>query len=79
MPKADRDKIGKAVTKAQENWGKAHLHAGSSIRHLHGNFYECRVDLAKRLVFVFEATPPALHFTFMGDHVAVKNYIKGQK
>jgi hypothetical protein len=53
-----------------EGFGNPHAHSGLSIRKLSANLYECRTDLAWRLVF--EAKKGVLSFDFAGDHDEVR-------
>lgn len=59
----------------QKGFGNPHAHAGISIRKLGKHLYECRTELAWRLVF--EARKGLLTFDFAGDHDAVQNYLRG--
>jgi hypothetical protein len=60
-----------------EGFGKPHLHSGLSIRKLGKRLYECRTNLAWRLVF--EANKSVLLFDFAGDHDEVRNYLRGKR
>jgi mRNA-degrading endonuclease YafQ of YafQ-DinJ toxin-antitoxin module len=59
-----------------EGFGNPHAHSGLSIRKLGANLYECRTDLAWRLIF--EAKKGVLSFDFAGDHDAVRKYLRGK-
>lgn len=60
----------------QQGFGNPHAHTGISIRKLHKHLYECRTELAWRLVF--EANKGVLTFDFAGDHDEVQNYLRGK-
>lgn len=61
-----------------EAFGKPNLHPGLGIRDLGGGIYECRSGLDLRLVFVKDSgtKPPTLYFDMVGNHDAVKKYLK---
>lgn len=61
-----------------ESFGKPHMHTGLGIRDLGGGIYECRSGLDLRLIFVkdTETKPPTLYFDMIGNHDAVKRYLK---
>jgi len=58
-------------------FGKPHLHTGLGIRKLGKNLYECRTNLAWRLIF--EAQKGTLTFDFAGNHDEVQNYLRGKR
>jgi hypothetical protein len=58
-------------------FGQPHAHTGLSIRKLGKNLFECRTDLAWRLVFT--ADKGVLSFDFAGNHDEVQNYLRGQR
>ncbi len=60
-----------------EGFGNPHAHAGLAIRKLGKHLYECRTNLAWRLVFV--AQKGVLVFDFAGDHDSVQNYLRGKR
>ncbi len=60
----------------QEGFGNPHAHAGISIRKPGKHLYECRTELAWRLVF--QARKGLLTFDFAGDSDDVQNYLRGQ-
>ena len=60
-----------------EGFGKPHVHTGLAIRKLGTHLYECRTDLAWRLIF--EARKGTLTFDFAGDHDEVQNYLRGKR
>jgi len=79
-PKPDRKRVGDAIRKAQENFGKPHLHSGSGIRDLSSgrkrlHVYECRVSKPVRLVFTLER-PALLYFHMIGTHDDVLKFLK---
>jgi hypothetical protein len=66
--------VGDAINRAAENWGVPHKHAGIGLRHLTGNYYECRSGLKTRLLF--RASPGLLYFFFEGNHNQVRAFLK---
>ena len=60
-----------------EGYGYPHAHTGLAIRKLGQRLYECRTELAWRLVF--EATQGVLTFDFAGDHDEVQIYLRGRR
>lgn len=59
-----------------ESFGQPHAHSGLSIRKLGKRLYECRTDLAWRLIF--EERKGVLTFDFAGGHDEVQNYLRGK-
>jgi len=74
MPAADRKAIGEQIAAAQRCIGQPHSHRGIGLRKLRDDYYEIRLGLKLRLLF--ENTPDALIFEFVGDHDDVKNFLK---
>ena len=79
-PKSDRKRVGDAIRKSQENFGKPHLHSGTGIRDLSPSgkrvhVYECRVSQSLRLVFTLER-PALLYFHMIGTHDEVQRFLK---
>lgn len=75
MSATDRKVLGQCIAEAQRLMGQPHLHRGIGLRKLRDEWYEIRVGLKLRLVF--ENTPHALSFEFLGDHDDVRNFLKG--
>ena len=76
LGRSERQLVGRAVQLAQEFFGQPHRHGGTGLRKLAGEFYEVRIGLGQRLVF--ENTPDALHFVVLGEHEAVRRFLKRQ-
>jgi mRNA-degrading endonuclease RelE of RelBE toxin-antitoxin system len=76
MPTADRKAVGERIAEAQRHLGQPHLHRGVGLRKLRDDWYEIRVGLKLRLVF--ENTPDALVFEFLGDHDDVRHFLKNR-
>ncbi len=70
----ERKEIGRRISEAQSSMGQPHLHKGTGLRKLSDHYFELRVDPKLRLVF--EDTPSALVFEFMGNHDEVKRFLK---
>jgi hypothetical protein len=60
-----------------DGFGKPHAHTGLAIRKLGKYLYECRTDLAWRLIF--EAHKGMLTFDFAGDHDEMQNYLRSKR
>jgi mRNA-degrading endonuclease YafQ of YafQ-DinJ toxin-antitoxin module len=60
-----------------EGFGHPHAHTGLAIRKLGKNLYECRTDLAWRLIFV--AQKGVLIFDFAGNHDEVQSYLRNKR
>ena len=69
-----RAEAGSAISRAQRDFGDPHRHSGLGMRNLPGGYFEVRVHLDIRLVF--HDTPAGLLFDFVGDHNAVRRFIK---
>jgi mRNA-degrading endonuclease YafQ of YafQ-DinJ toxin-antitoxin module len=59
-----------------DGFGKPHAHSGLAIRKLGKHLYECRTNLAWRLVFAAEKG--RLIFDFAGNHDEVQNYLRSK-
>ncbi len=60
-----------------EGFGNPHAHSGLSIRKIGRRLYECRTNLAWRLIF--EADKGVLGFDFVGNHDEVQKYLRGSR
>jgi len=56
--------------------GWPHLHKGAGLRKLRDEYYEARIGLKERLLF--ENTPEALVFEFIGNHDEIKRFLKSR-
>jgi mRNA-degrading endonuclease RelE of RelBE toxin-antitoxin system len=74
MPPAERRAVGERIAQTQRHLGQPHRHRGIGLRKLRDDWYEIRFGLKLRLVF--ENTPNALVFEFMGDRDDVKRFLK---
>jgi hypothetical protein len=72
---AERKIIGQAINAACDAWGHPHLHAGTGIRRLRGNFFECRSGLKTRLVFEW-MDEGMLYFHLEGNHDEIHRFLK---
>jgi hypothetical protein len=68
--------IGDAIRAAAESWGFPHKHAGTGLRRLTPDIYECRSGLRTRLLF--EVFPGILYFFMEGDHDDVQAFLKNR-
>ena len=57
-----------------DSFGKPHEHSGLGIRKLRADLFECRVGLARRVLF--RALPEALIVRFIGSHDEVQKYLR---
>lgn len=71
----ERRQIGEAIAAAQSALGQPHLHRGIGLRKLRDDYYEIRIGIKLRLIF--ENTPSALGFEFLGNHDEVTRFLKG--
>jgi len=76
LPKAERRRIGQAITAVRDGFGSPHLHSGLGIRRLRDGVFECRVGLTLRLVFDVE--PGLLAFTDLGTHDQIRKIIRNR-
>ncbi|MCI0745582.1 MAG: hypothetical protein L0Y58_09275 [Verrucomicrobia subdivision 3 bacterium] len=76
LPQAQRRQIGQRIAEAQQYIGQPHVHKGLGLRKLRDDWFEIRVGLKLRLIF--ENTPEALVFEFVGDHDEVKRFLKAR-
>ncbi len=77
LDSSSRKQIRTAINLAAAAWGNPHLHAGTGLRKLGNDYFECRSGLQVRLVF--KAFPDTLHFVFMGSHDEVRRFIKSSR
>ena len=80
LPKSERQRIGEAIRRVQESFGRPHLHAGIGIRDLAPKrsrypVYECRVSRPIRLVFTV-MDKSTLYFHIMGTHDDVQRFLR---
>ncbi len=76
LGKPERVAIGTAINELQEAFGTPHLHRGLGVRKLIGDYFETRVGLGQRLVFKNEQD--ALVLLFVGDHDAVRDFLRNK-
>ncbi len=72
----DRKEIGERISEVQRCFGQPHLHKGIGLRKLHDDYFEIRIGLKHRLVF--ENTPTALVYEFLGNHDEIKRFLKAR-
>jgi len=65
--------VAASMAQAAEGFGKPHVHAGTGIRRLANNLFECRAGLELRLLFMRDQD--ALIFVFAGTHDEVQDYL----
>ncbi len=76
MTRESRRDIGRAITELERTFGQLHRHAGLGIRPLRGDYFEIRLRLRNRLVF--KNLPEGLVCEFIGDHDAVRRFLKSR-
>jgi hypothetical protein len=75
--KAERKEIGDLIERVRESFGNPHAHAGTGIRALGQGLYECRHGLSLRLIFA--AYSGMLYFHAIGDHEAVRRFLRAHR
>lgn len=75
LPEKERAAVVRKLLELGEVFGQPHLHAGLGIRKLRADLFECRADLALRVLF--RASPDALIVRFIGTHDEVQKYLRG--
>ncbi len=73
-PSASRRAIGKRIAEIQRVIGWPHLHKSPGLRKLRDEYFEARLGLKERLLI--ENTPEVLVFEFIGNHDALKRFLK---
>lgn len=77
LPLADRAAVETALAGLPSTFGRPHAHTGGSVRPLHPPVYELRTTLALRVVFV--RSGGSLLVDFVGDHGAVRDYLRNRR
>ena len=73
----ERAAVDTALSALLATYGRPHVHIGTSVRPLVPPVYELRASRALRIVFVRKAD--ALKMDFVGDHDAVRDYLKNRR
>jgi hypothetical protein len=73
----DRAAVDAALTQLLQVFGRPHAHSGGSVRPLDPPVYELRASRALRIIFVKRAA--TLTMDFVGDHDAVREYLKNRR
>jgi len=74
--KSEGRAIGLAIETAQRHLGNPHSHSGLGICKVSDDYYELRVGLDCRLIFINE--PDCLMFVAEGNHDQVKRFLRKQ-
>ena len=74
LSRGRRREIGQLMDRCQLAFGRPHQHSGIGLRPVGKKYFECRLDLATRLVF--RVSDDTLLFVMMGDHDDVRAFIK---
>ena len=74
LPLAERANVVLKLLELGDSFGKPHEHSGLGIRKLRADLFECRVGLARRVLF--RALPEALIVRFIGSHDEVQKYLR---
>lgn len=77
LSRADRLALDTALSGLLGTYGRPHAHTGGSVRPLKPPVYELRASLALRVVFVREGD--TLKVDFVGDHSAVRDYLRNRR
>ena len=73
----DRTAVDRALAQLLETFGRPHVHQGTSVRPLIPPIYELRATRALRVVFVHQGS--SLIMDFVGDHGAVRDYLRNRR
>jgi len=74
LAKPQRQEIGRALAELEQSFGQPHPHRGLGIRPLRHDYYEVRIGLKQRLVFL--NAPDGLVCELIGSHDDVKRFLK---
>ena len=77
LAREERRAVDAALSSLLATYGRPHAHAGGSVRPLKPPVYELRASLALRVVFVRDGD--ALKVDFVGDHGAVRDYLRNSR
>ena len=69
LPTEQQHRVGLAVEKLEQSFGRPHLHAGIGVRSV-GSYFECRAGLGLRVLFVSSAGDLILVTVGNHDHIA---------
>jgi len=75
LPRNERADLVLKLLELADVFGQPHRHTGLGIRKLRGDLFECRVGLARRVLF--RASADGLLIRFIGSHDEVKKYLRG--
>ena len=75
LPRNERPDVVLKLLELADVFGQPHRHTGLGIRKLRGDLFECRVGLARRVLF--RASSDALLIRFIGSHDEVQKYLRG--
>jgi mRNA-degrading endonuclease RelE of RelBE toxin-antitoxin system len=75
LPRNERADVVLKLLELADVFGQPHRHTGLGIRKLRGDLFECRVGLARRVLF--RASSDALLIRFIGSHDEVQKYLRG--
>ena len=77
LSRAERIACLEALWQLCQTFGRPHVHSGISIRKLGRRLFECRADLALRLIF--QDRPEELYVLFLGNHDEVQALLRSGK
>lgn len=77
LSREERIAIDAALSGLLATFGRPHAHTGLSVRPLRPPVYELRASLALRIVFV--RAGDVLKVDFVGDHSAVRDYLRNKR
>jgi hypothetical protein len=72
-----KEEVSATLKLVLEGFGRPHAHTGLAIRKLGQHLYECRTNLAWRLIFA--ARKGVLTFDFAGNHDEMQNYLRNKR
>ena len=77
LTREERATVEAALAGLNETYGRPHTHTGGSVRPLKPPVYEMRASLVLRIIFIREGD--ALKVDFVGDHGAVRDYLRNAR
>ena len=75
LPPRERADVVLKLLELGQIFGQPHQHAGTGIRKLQADLFECRIGLALRVLF--RASPDALIIRFIGTHDEIQKHLRG--
>jgi hypothetical protein len=77
LPADEVGAVDEALATLAETFGRAHQHAGKSVRFLRKDVFELRASQSLRVIFVRAGS--VLRVDFVGSHAAVADYLRNRR